>query len=175
VVVFWGARFAETRRPFTPVRRIVPYHGDRGPTCGKERLSARNAAYCPALDLIGYDTDWVARMWTTIGDAFVYFLVGHEYGHAVQTRLGLTARFTITGELQADCFAGANLGRMVDDRRLAMERGDLEELFDSLGAVADQPGTGWFASGAHGSALQRRSAFFAGYVTSSVRACTTSW
>jgi predicted metalloprotease len=45
-----------------------------------------------------------------IGDAFLFYLLGHEYAHGIQARLGITHQFGIEHELQADCMAGAYLG-----------------------------------------------------------------
>lgn len=172
VVQYWQETFAAHQRTFQPVKRVVPYRGGNGPRCGQEQLSAKNAAYCTGADYIGYDDAWLAEQWRAIGDTFVYFVIGHEYGHAVQARLGLTAPFTIKSELQADCFAGAYLRGSVDAGRLALQDGDVDELFEGVAAVGDRDGVGWFDAGAHGSANQRRAAFFTGYLTS-VKACTT--
>ncbi|MBO4210179.1 neutral zinc metallopeptidase [Micromonospora echinofusca] len=172
VVAYWQERFAEEGRTFTPVRRVVAYSGTGGPQCGGKRVPARNAVYCGGADFIAYDSVWLRGYWRDIGDTFVYFLVGHEYGHAVQARLGLGSAYSIKNELQADCLAGAYLGGSVRDGRLSLEDGDVEELFRGLAAVADRPQTGWFDPGAHGSALQRRAAFFTGYLASA-GACTT--
>lgn len=175
VVEYWEGEFAEHGRDFTEVREVTAYEGRHGPRCGAERIAARNAAYCSGrADFIAYDTEWLGQSWTEIGDTFVYLVIGHEYGHAVQARLGLTSPLTVKSELQADCFAGAYLAATTEGGRLARGRADFEELFRGLGAVADRPGVRWFDTGAHGSALQRRTAFFTGYLTSS-GGCTTAW
>ncbi len=173
IVQYWQEQFSAHERTFTPVRSVIPYSGSDGPTCGKDRLSQRNAAYCDGPDFIGYDTAWLRTEWRDIGDTFVYYVLSHEYGHAIQHRLSLTAKYTIKAELQADCFAGAYLGTSISQHRLALSEGDLRELFKGVGAVADQPGVRWFDTGAHGSALERRTAFFSGYL-GTVRACTTA-
>ncbi|MFB9442326.1 neutral zinc metallopeptidase [Dactylosporangium vinaceum] len=176
VVEFWKERFAEDGRTFRPVSRIVPYTSGNGPKCGQEKLGARNAAYCGGgpNDFIGYDTAWLRTQWQQIGDTFVYFLVGHEYAHAAQLQLDLSSSYTIQHELQADCFAGAYLGTSVDEHRLTLDDGDLEELFNGIATVGDGEGVGWLDAGAHGAALERRAAFFAGYFTSA-GTCTTKF
>ncbi|MEV0129739.1 neutral zinc metallopeptidase [Dactylosporangium sp. NPDC050688] len=172
VVHYWQEEFAEHRRDFAAVRTITQYRGADGPRCGEERLPPNNAAYCAGPDYIAYDQQWLRGEWSSIGATFVYYVIGHEYGHAIQQRLGLTASFTIKAELQADCLAGAYLGGSIADGSLELEEGDLRQLFDGIGSVADRPGVHWFDTGAHGSATQRRIAFFGGYF-GTTRACTT--
>ncbi|WP_432832423.1 neutral zinc metallopeptidase [Dactylosporangium sp. CA-092794] len=172
VAQYWQDEFAKHGRDFAAVRTFTPYRGAGGPRCGDEQVPAKNAAYCSGPDYIAYDDEWLREEWSSMGDAFVYYVIGHEYGHAIQQRLGLTAPLTIKSELQADCFAGAYLGGSIADGRLDLDEGDLRELFDAVGSVADQPGVRWFATGAHGSAKQRQIAFFGGYF-GTVRSCTT--
>lgn len=167
---YWRARFAAAGLPFRPVQRVVAYQRDGEVDCGGQPLLRNNAAYCSAGDFIAYDVDWAAAVFTRIGDAFVYFLLGHEYAHGVQVRFGLRYRYTIEQELQADCMAGAYLGDSVRAGQLLLEEGDVQELRAGLRAVGDDPGQPWFSPGAHGTGEQRANAFFAGY-QSSVRAC----
>lgn len=98
-----------------------------------------------------------------IGDAFLFYLLGHEYAHGIPVRLGVRYDYTIQQELQADCMAGAYIGYSVGRKALSLQQGDLEELRDGLLAVGDDPGQPWFVEGAHGSAEQRMESFFAGY------------
>ncbi len=172
VAQYWSGQFAQHGLAFTPVRRITPYHGSNGPSCNGVRLSANNAAYCPDGDYIGYDTDFFRTQWTSIGHAFVYFALGHEYGHAIQARLQLSAPVQIKAELQADCFSGAYLRGAIDAGQLAVRRGDLDQMMNSLNAVGDPPGTPWLNSQAHGSATNRKIAFFDGYALKT-HGCTT--
>lgn len=156
---YWGARL----RGFSPVRRIVAYEQDGEVECGGEPLTRNNAAYCSAGDFIAYDVNFAVNAFRQVGDAFIFYLLGHEYAHAVQARLGIAKRFTIQQELQADCMAGAYIGDSVKDGTLKLDRGDLDEFRQGLLAVGDDPSVPWFAPGAHGSAQQRTDAFFEGY------------
>jgi predicted metalloprotease len=160
---YWQGQFATFGQQFRPVRQVIAYRQDGEIGCGGQELTRNNAAYCPAGDFIAYDVNWAAAAFQQIGDAFLYFLLGHEYAHGIQVRLGLDARFTIEQELQADCLAGAYIGDSVRARRLELEEGDIDELRNGLIAVGDAPGQPWFAEGAHGSARQRAEAFFSGY------------
>lgn len=163
---YWRGRFTRAGRQFTPVRRIIPYTQDGEVTCGTEPLPSNNAVYCSAGDFIAYDVNFAVRAFKRIGDAFVYYLLGHEYSHGIQTRLGIAYQFTIEQELQADCMAGAYIGDSVRAKTLVLQPGDIEEFQRGLLAVGDDPGTPWFAPGAHGTAQQRTVAFFNGYRSS---------
>lgn len=160
---YWQETLAGSGRRFTPISRIVPYTRDGEVSCGGQPLTRNNAAYCTDGDFIAYDSRWARAAWRRIGDAFIYYMLDHEYAHGIQVRFGLQYRFTIEQELQADCLAGASLGDSIRAGRLSLEQGDLDELRDGLAAVADDPGQPWFAEGAHGSAAQRTDAFFTGY------------
>jgi predicted metalloprotease len=160
---YWTDRFSAAGRRFTPIRRVIPYTQDGEVDCGGEPVPTNNAVYCPAGDFIAYDVNFAIRAFSRIGDAFLYYLLGHEYGHGIQVRLGLRYQYTIDQELQADCFAGSYIGDSIKAGPLKLEEGDLEEFRRGLLAVGDDPSVPWFAPGAHGTAEQRTSAFFKGY------------
>jgi predicted metalloprotease len=156
---YWGERV----QGFAPVRRVVAYRQDGEVGCGGQPLTRNNAAYCSAGDFIAYDVNWAVGAFRQVGDAFIFYLLGHEYAHAVQVRLGIRYRFTIQQELQADCMAGAYIGDSVKAGTLTLDRGDIDELRQGLLAVGDDPSQPWFAPDAHGTARQRTDAFFEGY------------
>ena len=160
---YWAGIFKESRLRFEPVRRVIPYEREGELDCGGQGLGLNNAAYCSAGDFIGYDVNWAFAAFRQIGDAFIFYLLGHEYAHAVQLRLGIQKQFTIQQELQADCMAGAYIGDMERAKRLRLQEGDTGELAAGLEAVGDEPGQPWFAEGSHGSARQRTQAFVKGY------------
>jgi uncharacterized protein len=161
--VYWGAEFERSRLRFEPIQELIPYDTEGEVDCGGQGLGLNNAAYCSAGDFIAYDSDWAFQAFRQIGDAFIFYLLGHEYAHAIQRRLDIRKQFTIEQELQADCMAGAYIGDMEKQGRLKLEDGDLEELAAGLEAVGDDPGQPWFAEGAHGTARQRTQAFSNGY------------
>lgn len=160
---YWREQFASAGNRFQPIRRVIPYRRAGEVSCGGTGLPRNNAVYCSAGDFIAYDVNWAAVAFTKLGDAFIYYLLGHEYAHGIQVRYGLRYEYTIEQELQADCMAGAYIGDSVKAGRLTLEKGDLEELQEGLIAVGDDPDQPWFAPGAHGTAEQRTDAFFAGY------------
>ncbi|HEY8532901.1 MAG TPA: neutral zinc metallopeptidase [Micromonospora sp.] len=161
--VFWSEQFHAAGLRFESITAVIPYTRDGEVSCGELLVTRNNAFYCRVTDAIAYDVRWAYQAFQQIGDAFVYFLLGHEYAHAVQARLGIRHDFTIESELQADCLAGAYIGDSVRAQRLMLDSGDLAEFEAGLRAVADDPGQPWFAEDAHGSAEQRTRAFFAGF------------
>ncbi|WP_431931271.1 neutral zinc metallopeptidase [Micromonospora sp. RP3T] len=167
---YWTAQFRSSGERFRPIRRVVAYTRAGEVSCGGQPLPRNNAVYCSAGDFIAYDVNWSVSAFRQIGDAFLFYLLGHEYAHGVQTRLGIRYDYTIQQELQADCMAGAYLGDSVRAGTLKVEDGDLDEFREGLLAVGDDPDQPWFAEGAHGTAEQRSEKFFAGY-ENSLKAC----
>ncbi len=167
---YWQTRFRESSRRFDPIRQVLAYERDGEVSCAGDPIPTSNAAYCPAGDFIAYDVNWAVRAFQRIGDAFLFYLLGHEYAHGVQVRLGIQYDYTIQQELQADCMAGAYIGDSVKSGDLRLDEGDLEEFQDGLLAVGDDPDQPWFSPGAHGTAKQRTDAFFKGY-EGSIGAC----
>ncbi|GLZ00605.1 neutral zinc metallopeptidase [Actinoplanes sp. NBRC 103695] len=160
---YWSGVFAKSGLRFEPVARVIAYEQEGEVDCGGQPLGLNNAAYCSAGDFIAYDVNWAYAAFQQIGDAFIFYLLGHEYAHAVQLRLNRRAQFTIQQELQADCMAGAYIGDMERQKRLSLQDDDTDELAAGLEAVGDDPGQPWFAEGSHGSAEQRTESFAKGY------------
>lgn len=160
---YWAQQFRASGQRFTPIRRVVAYSREGELACAGQGLPRNNAVYCSAGDFIAYDVNWAVAAFRQIGDAFLFYLLGHEYAHGMQVRLGIRYNFTIQQELQADCMAGAYLGDSVRSGVLELEDGDLEEFKEGLLAVGDDPDQPWFAEGSHGTAEQRSDSFFRGY------------
>ncbi|MEV6300435.1 neutral zinc metallopeptidase [Actinoplanes sp. NPDC051861] len=160
---YWAERLGSG---FQPINDLIAYERSGEVDCAGEPLPRNNAVYCSAGDFIAYDVNWAYAAFQQIGDAFVFYLLGHEYAHGIQARLGIRKQFTIEQELQADCMAGAFIGDKVREDRLRMQDDDTRELADGLAAVGDDPGQPWFAEGAHGTAEQRMDFFAKGYENS---------
>ena len=160
---YWKAVFERSGIRFTPVREILPYEEEGEVDCGGEPIPRNNAVYCSAGDFIAYDVNFAVTAFAKIGDAFLYYLLGHEYAHGIQVRLGIQYSYTIQQELQADCMAGAYIGDSVKSGPLTIEDGDIDEFREGLLAVGDDPNVPWFAPGAHGTAEQRATSVFGGY------------
>lgn len=135
------------------------YVGSENPECGGTYEDASgNAYYCAPDDYIAWDWGLFLGHYADadIGDAFVYMVISHEWGHAIQARLD-QALISLSAELQADCLAGAILTGASNDGTVTMEPGDRGEIFTSLVEVADE--VEWGNSQDHGSADQRIEAY----------------
>jgi predicted metalloprotease len=152
---------------YLPPRVAGPYVGADGPTCGGEPSVAFNAFYCQPGDFLAWDQNLMAAGYNQIGDAWVYLIIAHEWGHAIQARLNADL-VSVAAELQADCFAGAALQGAANDGVLTFEPGDSEELAQTLAAVADD--YPWTNERDHGDVQQRTEAFSTG-ASGGVAAC----
>jgi hypothetical protein len=129
-----------------------------------------NAFYCSASNSIYFDYNFISKVYSQVGDYAAVSIIAHEWGHLVQTQLGISNGrfFSIQMELQADCSAGAYTKYAEGMREL--EEGDMEEAGVGLFNAGDPRGMPWFASQAHGKSMQRISAFLDGY-KGGARAC----
>ncbi|MEU3166537.1 neutral zinc metallopeptidase [Streptosporangium sp. NPDC006930] len=156
---FWATHWSDFfPGGYSPPRVLGAYDGAWGntPTCRGYPLPDDNALYCwPPYDFVAWDVD-LMRMGYRQGDAWVYLIIAHEWGHAVQARIPqrLLSRQL---ELQADCLAGATLFGAAEDGILFFETGDTEEIAAALRAHADD--TPWTDVSDHGTAAQRLGAF----------------
>ncbi len=117
VSAFWSKQFPlHFGQEFEPVAELLSYdpHEDDMEVCGASSLeAAMNAFYCPAADLVAWDRGMLLPLLRQrFGPMAVVTVLGHEFGHAVQYRLGEQAGInqgtsTIVKEQQADCFTGA--------------------------------------------------------------------
>jgi predicted metalloprotease len=166
---FWRQAFPDDfRRSYRSPRVLGGYVGDNGPTCGGQPSVPFNAFYCPSQDFLAWDQNLMAAGYRQIGDAWVYLIIAHEWGHAIQARLQ-AEQVSVAAELQADCFAGATLFGAADRGLLQFERGDIQELQKTLVAVADT--YPWTKQSDHGDAEQRISSFNQG-ADGGPQACT---
>lgn len=170
VNTFWNTWFAEQNRRYVPPRVEGGYTGRDGPSCSGEPSVPGNAYYCPPGNFLAWDENLMRAGYTQIGDAWVYLVIAHEWGHAIQAQL--PSRYISPAvELQADCLAGAALQGAADQGLVRIEPGDDEEIATTLEAVADD--YPWTDQGSHGDARQRVAAFRAG-VSRGVNGCLSS-
>ena len=165
---YWKATYPTigNGRSFTPVRGgYHPYtRTDPPPPCGGERVEYQpNAFYCPDGDFIAWDAQTlIPQLQAEYGDLLVGVVFAHEYGHAVQARLGVTDQPTVVLEQQADCFAGAWTSDALAGRSTAFSDitpRQLDNTVAGLLMLRDQPGTSAEAPQAHGNAFDRIRAF----------------
>lgn len=180
---WWAEQFPEVYgAPFDPLAGGIhagyPGRTDAVPGCGDDRtvyedLQLFVAFYCPFGDFIAYDDgDTGESLLTPLADQFGPAVMGvvlaHEYGHAIQERIGADdGRFaTIITEQQADCFAGAWTGQAYrgESPMLRLGDADLRAGLLAMLSVRDPVGTDQFVPGGHGSAFDRVGAFQEGFV-----------
>ncbi|MEU8173023.1 neutral zinc metallopeptidase [Microbispora hainanensis] len=159
---FWAQRFQENDTAYRPITRFIAYQGTDGPDCGGQAAVPENAFYCPLGHFIAYDAVWLKAMYDQLGDGAVYVVIPHELGHAVQAQFVDDFTFNVQRELQADCYAGAALGGLIQAGVLSAEQGDEEELLINLQAAGD-PTDVWWTPDAHGTPEQRQRSFAQGY------------
>lgn len=165
---FWARHFGDYfGRPYRPPGIRGGYVGQSGPRCGGVRSLAGNAFYCRPGDFLAWDQGLMNAGYQKVGDSWVYVIIAHEWGHAIQARLnrGLVSQ---ADELQADCLAGGTLEGARKDGSLTFDSTDSQEIADALVMVADR--YAWSDSRDHGSARQRVDAYNTG-ATGGVPAC----
>lgn len=150
-----------------------------GPTTTYEELANSGAFYCPIGDFMAYDDGADGILYdlaTQFGPAVIATVMAHEWGHAIQSRLGAFDRDyeTVITEQQADCMAGAWSRRAWDGHvpGLTFNDDDIRSGLIAMAVVADAPGTSVFEPGGHGSAFDRVGAFQHGFI-GGVDNCTT--
>lgn len=177
VEAFWEDAYPEVYGgDFRPVTGgFHPY----GPTTDVPRCGgplsyeeiAQNAFYCPAEDLIAWDTDNLTNdLLEEFGPFSLAIVIAHEYGHAVQARVPVVGP-TIATEQQADCFAGAFSAHVADGGTdtLAIDVADLDSAVAGFLSLRDAIGTRATDPAAHGSAFDRIGAFQDGFQRGAAR------
>jgi predicted metalloprotease len=161
---YWTATYPTITdgKAFDPVQGgYHPYtQADPPPPCGDEEgVYQPNAFYCPVGDFIAWDAEkLIPQLQSKFGQLLVALVMAHEYGHAVQHRLGVTDQPTVVLEQQADCFAGAWLADALAGHSTAFSAitpAQLDSTIAGLLLLRDQPGTSATAQGAHGNAFDR--------------------
>ena len=127
---------------------------------------ANNAFYCPSGDLVAWDeTDGaiVPKNRQALGDFSLGLIMAHELGHVIQNRVGFDTSNskTVTGEQQADCYAGAWTASAANggSPTFRVNLADLDNALVTLIDIADQVGSDASGPDAHGSAFDRVAAF----------------
>lgn len=153
----------------------IPGCGTSEPTDPND-LSLYVAFYCEYGDFMAYDaseTSLLTELANEYGASVMSVVMAHEWGHAIQARIGAFDQNppTIYTEQQADCFAGAWVGRVSRGESDLIRFGD-RDVRTSLVAmlsVRDPVGTNQFEMGGHGSAFDRVGAFQEGFTLGAER------
>ncbi|TFB76474.1 hypothetical protein E3O06_03775 [Cryobacterium glaciale] len=155
---FWSAHFSEFYGgdEYTPPTGFIPYVASGLPYCAGEEVVPDNAAYCYPDNTLLWDQALMDYLYVNGGDAVIYLVVAHEWGHAIQSQITDDYLWNAQ-ELQADCFAAAALYGAAEDRIFTWEEGDTAEITNALTVLADE--TPWTNIDDHGDPLDRIDAF----------------
>ena len=138
--------------------------------CGADpREAENNAFYCqspqaPNSDSITYDRAFLGELAAEHGRFLPALVMAHEFGHAVQARVGLPDA-SITTETQADCLAGAWTAWVAagEAPHSRLREPELDELLRGYFLLRDPVGTSSAEESAHGSYFDRVSGFQDGF------------
>jgi predicted metalloprotease len=146
--------------------------------CGESPEAVENNAfYCSASgdypngDAIQYDRAFLDELAFGSGGSEGYgrfipaLVMAHEFGHAVQGRVGYPFPASIVIETQADCLAGAWTRWVADGNapHNSIRPGELDDVLRGYLLLRDPVGTGLNEGEAHGSYFDRVSAFQEGF------------
>jgi uncharacterized protein len=188
---YWAETFSRSGRDYQETK-LVLFTAQTMSECGPAS-AATGPFYCPAdqkvyLDL-GFFDELQTRFGAEGGDFAMAYVIAHEFGHHVQTLLGVSSSvqdmangdpgrrndLSVRQELQADCLAGVWTHSAESD----LQAGDIAEALSAASAVGDdriqQSTTGRIdpESWTHGSAEQRSAWFTNGYGSGNVADCDT--
>jgi predicted metalloprotease len=191
VQTFWAEEFRTAGKDY-PETKLVLFDGSTESACGPAS-SRTGPFYCPSdqkvyLDL-GFFDQLQSQFGAQGGDFAIAYVVAHEFGHHIQSALGISQRvqelvqqdpsqandLSVRQELQADCLAGVWAHSAAAD----LQPGDIEEAISAAQAVGDdriqQSTTGRIdpESWTHGSAEQRVQWFSTGYKSGNSDDCDT--
>jgi predicted metalloprotease len=183
---WWSEQYpAVYGEPFEPLTGGIyagyPERQTELPGCGEARTDYQDlqqfvAFYCALSDFMMYDdgdNSLLAPLTSEFGPSVMGVVLAHEYGHAIQKRIGALDQFTATiyTEQQADCFAGAWVGQAYrgESPLLRLSDADVRAGLVAMLSVRDPVGTNQFVEGGHGSAFDRVGAFQEGFLNGAAR------
>ena len=191
----WTQIFAGGGQTYAPPT-LVLFTGSTRSACGLGQ-AAMGPFYCPAdrkayIDLSFFQD--LQNRFGAPGDFAQAYVLAHEVAHHVQNLLGISSQvrelqqqgrsqaevnqLSVRLELQADCFSGVWANR-ADQMFGILEEGDLDEALNAATAIGDDRlqrqsrGTVAPDSFTHGSSVQRKRWFKAGFDTGNPDACDT--
>lgn len=169
---FWSEIFKQYGYEYSQPRVFLHNRAQVSTGCGAAPAQV-GPFYCNVDHAMYFPQAFMDDQWRRIGDYAVVTIIAHEWGHAVQSMLGglNTGDYTITIELEADCFAGAyTTYANGQSTKIRLDASDIEEGATALFYAGDPDGTPWWDSQAHGTGDQRYQAFENGF-KNGVSAC----
>ena len=151
----WNKILSENGMRFSPAK-VIMFENATQSGCGPAQ-SDMGPFYCPADQSIYVDMSFFNELQQRFGaqvtEFTIAYVIGHEYGHHIQTLLGTTQkvdqlrrsgqyseaemnRVSVATELQADFYAGV-WARQTDNRAKILEPGDIDSAISAAEAVGD--------------------------------------
>ncbi len=193
--VVWDDIFREAGRTYQ-APKLVLFRGSWPTACGQGQ-AAMGPFYCPGDAKVYIDLSFYDVMRTRLGAPGEFaqaYVIAHEVGHHVQTRLGIMEKvdaarqrasetqsnaLSVRVELQADCFAGVWTKRSQSEMGWRLEPGDVESALNAAAQIGDDAlqrksrGTVMPETFTHGTSAQRVSWFKRGLDSGNVDTCNT--
>jgi predicted metalloprotease len=191
---FWSQALPQMARGQAyPRTQLVLFADEIRSACGNADAQT-GPFYCPGDHLVYIDLAFYSELsqrFRAPGDFAQAYVLAHEFGHHVQSVLGIEARvrsgqrtnramanaLSVAMELQADCFAGVWASSAA--RRGLLQPNDVEEGLTAAASIGDdhiQQMAGRRVSPerfTHGSSAQRTQWFRAGMSSANINACAT--
>ena len=189
--------WAEILGPRYERTHVVLFRDAINSACGFAQ-AATGPFYCPADAKVYLDLSFFSELsqrFGAPGDFAEAYVIAHELGHHVQNLMGLTARasrerqtgpdsFSVSMELQADCFAGiwghaASQSGRFQAGGIELEPGDAEQALRAAASIGDDrlqkmtTGRVMPERFTHGTSAQRVQWFKRGMDSGDPRACST--
>lgn len=180
---YWGSEIDGYRAP-----SLTIVSGSTNTRCGVASNQV-GPFYCPPEEGIYIDPTFYgllrSQFGATAGELAQLYILAHEWGHHIQNITGIMDQHPNNGtgpssngvrmELQADCFAGAFIGRMTEQKdsngEPYLEKPTEKQIVDALDAaktvgddhIQEQSGRVNPETWTHGSSEQRQRWFATGY------------
>ncbi|MEU8393550.1 hypothetical protein AB0C20_36465, partial [Micromonospora sp. NPDC048843] len=178
---FWrGEYHNEFDGEFAPVTKFYSWsakapRSQETQFCKDTTYHLVNAAYCRLDNSVGWDRAvLLPMMQDSFGKMAVVMVLAHEYGHAIQTMSHIVSAKdpVIVKEQQADCFAGAFMRHVAEDKATHFTINTSDGLNNVLAAtVAIRDANPEDPESVHGSAFERVTAVQIGF-TDGPKGCT---
>lgn len=180
IMSFWKDHFSQdfgkTMKPLAGgIYSYTPNQVKQVPCVGNAKGAAGNAFYCPSGDLVAYDRVFLGSLAKQYGSFLVTLVFAHEFGHAIQARIGEPSNKTIVVETQADCFAGVFVKQATKGTpHFKISATDLGSVLAGYLLFSDAPGGSSSGNNSHGSGFDRITAFQDGF-DNGAKACTSQF